>query len=247
MHIFKRKIVYHPKVFPHYKITHCLTYNVRMLSFTISTNYKCCLQKQPRLLSYITISSLPRFAFFFYITILRRPCHCFTETVVPRTVLISKSHEQPPFTMAVISSIWSPTNSTPHYSIEYISWITSISIGHNCVEHHFVLLFVKLKCTEVMSLMVKCEFDSDVHNPSYCSGMDGVLQYLNVLAQYTVQKTRLDSDFWKFQVLFCLFKSTPLQYEGLWTFTVGWFIVKSKNLTFFWQPIGTTANVLSRA
>ena len=71
---------------------------------------------------------------------------------------------------------WSPTNFTSHYSIEYLSWITSISSGHNCVEHHFVLLFVKLKCTEVMSLMVKCEFDSDVHNPLYsCSGVDGVL------------------------------------------------------------------------
>ena len=33
----------------------------------------------------------------------------------------------------------------------------------------------KLKCTEVKSLMVNCEFDSDVHNPSYCSGVEGVL------------------------------------------------------------------------
>ena len=28
----------------------------------------------------------------------------------------------------------------------------------------------------MMSLMVKCDFDSDVYNPSYCSGVEGVLE-----------------------------------------------------------------------
>jgi hypothetical protein len=131
------------------------------------------LTKSTTLLSYITISPL-HFVFYSISSILHRPpCHYFTETVEPRTVLINKTHQQFPFTMvAIISSIWRPINSTWYYSIKYLSWITSISRGHNCVEHRFVLLFIQLECTEVMYFTVEYEFDSSVNNPSYKNSKD---------------------------------------------------------------------------
>ena len=52
----------------------------------------------------------------------------------------------------------------------------NFSSSHNYLSsQHFGSLFIQLKCSEVMCLMVEYEFNSSVHNPLYCSGVDGVL------------------------------------------------------------------------
>ena len=51
----------------------------------------------------------------------------------------------------------------------------NFSSSHNYLSKHFGLLFIQLKCSAVMCLMVEYEFESSLHNPLYCSGVDGVL------------------------------------------------------------------------
>ncbi len=68
----------------------------------------------------------------------RRPCHSFAETLVPRRVLIIKTH-QPSFTTAIITSLPLRTTSPPIYCITNSAWRTNISTSHNHVwQYHFV-------------------------------------------------------------------------------------------------------------
>ena len=67
------------------------------------------------------------------------------------------------------------------YPVQYPSTkLTNSLLSPWPLSRHFEqqqprLLFIKLKCSDVMCLMVKYEFDSSVHNPSYYSGVDRVL------------------------------------------------------------------------
>ena len=51
-----------------------------------------------------------------------------------------------------------------------------------------MLVLIQLNCTEVMCLMVKYEFVSSVHNPLYCSGMDGVLGCFGTLLKQDLKR-----------------------------------------------------------
>ena len=88
----------------------------------------------------------------------RWPCHCFTATVVPRSVLIIKTHQQGPFTMAIISSLSSRTTLPPSYGIKNGAWRTNISSSHNYVWRYFVSLTIELPCTQMMCFDVCMHF-----------------------------------------------------------------------------------------
>ena len=116
---------------------HTMTYYIIQL--------KChVLNQETWHLSFITISSI-WCALFLISSILRRPCHCFTETVVPccTVVSINKTNEQPPaFTMVIIFSIYRITTSSLSYGINYLSWKTQISSGHNRVQGRCRVMFL---------------------------------------------------------------------------------------------------------
>ncbi len=90
-----------------------------MSLFTISYKYKFKLQYHPSVCHNIIISPIC-FAFYYYIThnraIQPRPCHTLMETVVPRNVQQFKTHQQPPFSMAIISALSSKTTLTNYFS-----------------------------------------------------------------------------------------------------------------------------------
>ncbi len=81
------------------------------------------LQNHPLILHFITI--LPT------MSLQRRPCHSLTETVVPCNVQQSKTHQQPPFSMAIISTLSSKTTLPISYCLKRNVRGTSISSGHN--------------------------------------------------------------------------------------------------------------------
>jgi hypothetical protein len=93
----------------------------------------------------------------------RRPCHCFMETVVPCSLLIIKTHQQGPFTMAIISSLSSGPTSPPSYGIKNGAWRTNISRGHNYVWWYFVSLTIELPCTQMMCFDVCMHFLTVLH------------------------------------------------------------------------------------
>jgi hypothetical protein len=123
------------------------------------------------------------FAQYYYITLLfcilrlyypfwalqRRPCHCFTETVVPRSELIIKTHQQGPFTMAIISSPSSRTTSHPSYGIKNGTWRTNISSGHNYVWWYFVSLTIEPPCKMMCFGCLHACSDSIAHQNLYYS------------------------------------------------------------------------------
>ena len=102
----------------------------------------------------------------------RRPCHCFTETVVPCSVLIIKTHQQGPFTMAIISSPSSRTTSPPRYGIKNGAWRTNISKGHNYVWRSFVSLAIELPCTQMMCFDVCMHFLTVLHSKTRTTVQD---------------------------------------------------------------------------
>ncbi len=98
----------------------------------------------------------------------RRPCHCFTETVVPRSVLIIKTHQQGPFTMAIISSPSSRTTLPPSCGIKNGAWRTNISSGHNYVWWYSVSLTIELPGTHLMCFDVCMRFLTVLHT-KFCT------------------------------------------------------------------------------
>ena len=102
----------------------------------------------------------------------RRPCHCFTETVVPRSVLIIKTHQQGPFTMAIISSQSSRMTSPPSYGIKNGARRTNISSGHNYVWQYFVSLTIELPCTQMMCFDVHVHFLTVLHTKTCTTVQD---------------------------------------------------------------------------
>ena len=142
-----------------------------MYVFTISTNYKCHLQNHPSTLHNITIS--PDFLQYQpFWALQRRPCHCFTETVVPHSVLTIKTHQQGPFTMAIISSPSSRITSPPSYGIKNGAQRTNISSGHNYVWQYFVCLTIELSCTQMMCLDVCLHFLTVLHTKTRTTVQD---------------------------------------------------------------------------
>jgi hypothetical protein len=120
-----------------------MTYNSRMLLFTISAKYKFKLQYHPSVCHNITISPIfcillvynPRWAFQ------HRPCHSLTETVVPCNVQQSTFHQQPPFSMAIISTLSSNTSLPISYCLKNVRG-TSTSSGHNFLQVWYSSIWV---------------------------------------------------------------------------------------------------------
>ena len=74
------------------------------------------------------------------------------------SVLTIKTHQQGPFTMAIISSQSSRMTSPPSYGIKNGARRTNISSGHNYVWQYFVSLTIELPCTQMMCFDVACIF-----------------------------------------------------------------------------------------
>jgi hypothetical protein len=101
-----------------------------------------------------------------------RPCHTLMETVVPRNVQQeSKTHQQPPFSMAIISTLSSKTTLPISYCLKRNVWGRSISSGHNYVCLYFVYHSIEPECTPMMCFMFKCRPYSILHKPSYYSAL----------------------------------------------------------------------------
>ena len=102
----------------------------------------------------------------------RRPCHCFTETVVPRSILVIKTHQQGPFTMAIISSPSSRTTLHPSYGIKNGAQRTNISSGHNYVCRYFVSVTIEPPCTQMMCFDVCMHFLTVLHTKTCTTVQD---------------------------------------------------------------------------
>ena len=120
---------------------------------------------------YYNITHLFCFLLLYYPrwAIQRRSCDTLTETVVPRNVQHSKTHQQPPFSMAIISTLSSKTTLPISYCLKRNVQGTSISSGHNYVCLYFVYHSIEPDCTQMMCFMFKCRPDSILHKPSYYS------------------------------------------------------------------------------
>jgi hypothetical protein len=92
--------------------------------------------------------------------------------LVPHSVLTIKSHQQGPFTMAIISSQSSRTTSPPSYGIKNGARRTNISSGHNYVWQYFVSLTIKLPCTQMMCFDVRVHFLTVLHTKTCTTVQD---------------------------------------------------------------------------
>jgi len=123
---------------------------------------------------YYNITHLFCFLLLYYPrwAIQRRPCYTLTETVISRNVQQSKTHQQPPFSMAIISTLSSKTTLPISYYLKRNVWGRSISSGHNYVCLYFVLYHsIEPECTPMMCFMFKCRPYSILYKPSYYSAL----------------------------------------------------------------------------
>ena len=100
-----------------------------------------------------------------------RLCHTLTETVVPCNVQQSKTHQQPPFSMAITSPLSSKATLPISYCLKRNLWGRSIRSNHNYVCLYFVNQSIEPECTQKMCFMFKCIPFSILHKPSYYSAL----------------------------------------------------------------------------